>query len=238
MKLSEAMARLEAMGTEQNRKIYRRHGAKGELFGVSFANLKLLVKEIKKDHALAIALWKTGNVDARTLATMIADPAAFSSDELELWLGELSYYLLVDLFASLVAKGPHAKEKAEAWSASEDEWRARAGFDLVTRLAMDDASLSDAWFEEKLDEIRRRIHAAPNRTRDAMNSALIAIGGSRESLRDKAIAAARAIGKVEVDHGETGCKTPDAEQYILKMVSHRAKKKPTSKKKSGARSRA
>ena len=37
-------------------------------------------------------------------------------------------------------------------------------------------------------------------------------------------AAARRIGTVEVDHGETGCKTPDAEPYIKKTLAHRKKK--------------
>ena len=54
-----------------------------------------------------------------------------------------------------------------------------------------------------------------------MNMALISIGGSREALREKAIAASRRIGKVEVDHGETGCKTPVAEPYINKMWARR-----------------
>ena len=30
------------------------------------------------------------------------------------------------------------------------------------------------------------------------------------------VAVAKAIGKVEVDHGDTSCKTPDAVPYILK----------------------
>ena len=37
------------------------------------------------------------------------------------------------------------------------------------------------------------------------------------------LAAARRIGKVMVDHGDTSCKTPDAESYIIKCVEHRAK---------------
>ena len=47
---------LETLGTAQNRKIYRRHGAGGNLFGVSFANLNALKKGLKTDHALALAL--------------------------------------------------------------------------------------------------------------------------------------------------------------------------------------
>jgi hypothetical protein len=46
-------------------------------------------------------------------------------------------------------------------------------------------------------------------------------------LRDEAIAAARRIGKVEVDHGDTDCKTPDAVEYILKVEARR--KKPSAR---------
>ena len=31
------------------------------------------------------------------------------------------------------------------------------------------------------------------------------------------------IGKVEVDHGQTSCKTPDAASYMAKVLAHRAK---------------
>lgn len=48
MFLEEVMQQLEKYGTEQNRKTYKNHGAKEPLFGVSFANLKLLKKKLKK----------------------------------------------------------------------------------------------------------------------------------------------------------------------------------------------
>jgi 3-methyladenine DNA glycosylase AlkD len=44
------------------------------MFGVSYAALGKLKKQIKQEHALAEALWETGNHDARVLATMVADP--------------------------------------------------------------------------------------------------------------------------------------------------------------------
>lgn len=52
--------------------------------------------------------------------------------------------------------------------------------------------------------------------KEAMNSALIAIGIRNEDLERQTIGIAREIGKVEVDHGATSCKTPDAESYIKK----------------------
>jgi hypothetical protein len=57
-----------------------------------------------------------------------------------------------------------------------------------------------------------------------MNGALIGIGIAKPALRNKAIAAAKRIGKVEVDHGETNCKTPDAVTYIEKAVKRQSGK--------------
>ena len=53
MTYAEAMEQLEAMGTAQNRKVYRRHGIGEDLFGVSWANLGKLKKQVKVDHDLA-----------------------------------------------------------------------------------------------------------------------------------------------------------------------------------------
>ena len=53
---------------------------------------------------------------------------------------------------------------------------------------------------------------------------MISIGGRNSRLQRKAVAAAKRIGKVEVDHGETGCKTPDAVSYIKKKAAAYNKK--------------
>ena len=57
--------------------------------------------------------------------------------------------------------------------------------------------------------------------KDPPSRAVIAIGLRNANLEKRAIAAARRIGKVEVDHGDTSCKTPDAEPYILKASARK-----------------
>src|SRR3989304_5283911 len=99
MEMKEALAALEKEGTAQNRKVYARHGVGEDQYGVSYAALKALAKKIKTDHTLALALWGTGNHDARILATMIADPAAATSRELDAWSKDLDNYVLTDAFA-------------------------------------------------------------------------------------------------------------------------------------------
>ncbi len=225
MNFKEVMAELKEMGTEQNRKIYARHGAQKNMFGVSFANLKKLKKKIKKDTGLAKELWKTGNMDAMTLATMTIDPKEVEDGLIDAWVKEIDYYLLVDEFCkNMVANTPNAADRISAWTASDDEWIGRAGWSLLSNVAMQDTELPDDFFEGFIDTIEKNIHSAKNRTREAMNTALISIGIRNEKLHKKAMAAAKRVGEVEVNHGETSCKTPFAPEYMVKSWEHKQKK--------------
>ncbi|HDR4724225.1 DNA alkylation repair protein [Bacillus cereus group sp. Sample62] len=225
MLLEEVLQRLEEYGTEQNRKIFKNHGAKEPLFGVSFANLKLLKKKIKKDHDLAISLWKTKNMDAMTLATMIVDPKKVTTEQLNKWVEEVDYYCLMDVLMTAICTSPIAIERMEEWTKSDDEWIGRAGWSLLANIAIKNKKLHDDFFSPYLEEIKSNIHNEKNRKKEAMNSALIAIGIRNEDLERKAIEIAREIGKVQVDHGATSCKTPDAEPYIKKARERVEKKK-------------
>ena len=218
MRHAQVMEMLEGMGTEQNRKVYRRHGVREKMFGVSYANQNALRKTIGQDHDLAFSLWATGNHDAMVLATMIADPARADSSLLEKWARDLDSYVLSDALSGYVRKTPLARKKMERWGRSRGEWIGRTGWLLLAQIAMHDQELPDSYFQSHLETIRREIHTRKNRVRDAMNNALIAIGMRNARLRTLALAAAKRIGKVEVDHGETGCKTPDAAAYIARAL--------------------
>jgi 3-methyladenine DNA glycosylase AlkD len=228
MDLDETIAQLEALGTEQNRKTYRRHGVKGPQFGVSFANLDKLAKQLKKDksldrNALAGGLWASGIHDARMLAVKIADPAKIASADIDAWALDLDNYIVTDALGGLVGSSPFAREKMAAWVDSADEWISAAGWNILGQLAMQDESLPDDFFSPYLAEIAAQVHTRPNRTRYAMNNALIAIGIRDRLLEAQAMAAAKQVGVVEVDHGETSCKTPFAPDYIQKTWAHKEK---------------
>src|SRR3990172_1099061 len=98
MNAAEVLAELNKMGTEQNRKVYARHGVGPNMYGVSYANLGALKKKIKVDHGLALDLWASGNHDARVLATMIADPKQADDELLDGWVRDLDNYVLTDAF--------------------------------------------------------------------------------------------------------------------------------------------
>jgi 3-methyladenine DNA glycosylase AlkD len=222
MSFAEAMRELRNAASAQTKKTYLRHGATEPLFGVSFATLKELVKRIGVDQELALALWDTGNFDARNLAVKIADPHKMTPEELDRWAGDMTTRMCSGYVAMLAAEGPHGAAKAVEWLAPGSRNRG-AGWVLSGHLAQLDEKTPDSHFLARLADIEQSICSAPNAEREAMNMALIQIGCRNAALRKAATAAAKRIGKVEVDHGDTACKTPDAAAYIEKWAHSSSK---------------
>lgn len=228
------MAELKRLGTEQNRKVYARHGAPASMYGVSFANLYALQKQIKRNHDLARALWQSGNSDAQTLGALIADPDRATRAELESWAKSASWFMCVDYLAGFVARTPHALPLVKKWTGAKPELLKRAGYStlgsLIKNGAHDGQPLDTALIAAHLAAIEREIHTAPNRAREAMNSCLITIGIYCEPLHKGAIAAAKRIGKVEIEHAKgTNCKDFIATDEIAKGRAHRAKEAKVSR---------
>ncbi len=121
-----------------------------------------------------------------------------------------------------------AKVRTKKWIAARDEWKCTTGWDMLAGLAESD-EFTDSELESYIEVIERDIHKAKNRVKYSMNNAVIAIG-LRPKLQKKVIAAAKRIGKVEVDHGKTACTTPDAASYIAKTLAYRKKKSKTKKR--------
>lgn len=225
MTKTQAMKALQTAGTAQNRKIYGRHGVKDPSFGVSYANMGKLKKQIGIDRELSVALWKTGNHDARVLACMIGDSDAAGRAELNAAVRKINNYVLADAFTSYVGRGALRLDRALKWKNSRHEFTGQVGWGLIASVALHEgAEVDGAFFRHRLAEIEGGIDSAENRVRHSMNQALIAIGMRGPSLRKSAEAAARRIGVVEVDHGQTSCKTPAALPYLAKAWDHRNRK--------------
>ena len=232
MTKTEAMKELRANGSAQTRKIARRHGVESDMFGVSYAFLGKMKRKIKTDQRLAEQLWATGNYDARFLATMVAEPSRMTATTLKSWANDLEDRHLAAALSNVVAEAPSAKKLMGKWTSARNEMLACAGWHTLASLARQENDLDDASFEKYLEKIETRIHGSKNWVRYAMNNALINIGVRNPKLEKIAIAAAVRIGTVEVDHGETGCKTPEAVSYIKKTVAYNKKK--TAKKRRSA----
>ena len=199
-------------------------------------NFGKLKKEIRTDHTLAEALWTTGNFDARVLATMIADPQALTAKTVDTWVKDLSNYGITGTFAVLVRQSPLGPKRMDRWMKSANEWICSLGWSVLGGLPSRE-ELPDTFFESYLKTIEATIHSSKNRVRYNMNMALISIGVRSAGLHRKAAAAARRIGTVVVDHGKTGCKTPDAVSHMDKTLAHRAKQAAAHQKRNTTRKR-
>lgn len=215
MELEQVMQELEALGSEQTRRTWRRHGAAEPLFGVKFGDLGKLQKRIKVDHGLAKALWATGNHDARLLACMVADAGKATAAELKAWAAEVKDAGTAEALAAFAARTPVAAKLREAWLA--DTKLQRAGWSLVAHTAKDGQALDEAACLDLIRRIETGIHGAENWTRRTMMYALLGLGGRSVPLRQAAEAAIQRIGPVAFDPGDTACEFPDPLPYLARM---------------------
>jgi len=217
MSAREVLSTLKKLGKPQTAAIYRKHGAGDNVFGVLTSDIGRLQKKIKVDHSLAMDLWKTRNAEARMLALQVADPDRVSRAVADKFVKEGPVRFVGCYLSALVARSAIADTTMRDWMKSRDELTREMGYGvLAARLKSDPGSVSDADAGKILATIENEIHGSANWARYAMNNAVIAIGVFKPALQSRAIESARRIGKVEVDHGDTSCKTPNAVAYIEK----------------------
>ena len=220
MTVKEVMKTLESMGSEQTRKIYKRHGATCEIYGVKVADLKTIVKKVKKDHDLSLGLYETGNGDAMYLAGLIADETKISKSDLKKWAKQSTWYMTSEYTVPWVAaETKHSEALADEWIKSKSENVASTGWATWGCIATlkDDSDLDIKKLKSMIDQVGKTIHDQPNRVRYAMNGFVLAVGGTVSSLTDHAVKVAEKIGKVSVNVGETACKVPFVPDYLQKM---------------------
>ena len=220
MTLKEVMSELKKLGTEQTRKTFLRHGAREPFFGVKVGDLKVIQKKVKKDYELSLQLYDTGNSDAMYLAGLIADPDKMTKADLKKWVKGAYWNMIAGYTVPWVAsESRHGRELALEWIDSNDEMVSTAGWSTYASLVAikPDEELDQEEIEKLLTRVKNEIGSAPNRTRYAMNNFVIAVGGYVAPLMGKAKAAAKAIGTVEVDMGDTSCNVPVAMDYIEKI---------------------
>ncbi|WP_438349323.1 DNA alkylation repair protein [Paenibacillus sp. FA6] len=222
MTFIEVMAQLEELGTEQTKTTFIRHGAQEPLFGVRIGDLKKLVKQVKKDQPLALALYNSGNSDAMYLAGLSVNPKTMTKEQLQTWVSKAYWYMPAEYtVAGVTAESNFALELAREWLLSDTEsiatcgWSTYANYASIT--ADEDLDLDE--IRSLLHQVQTTIHGERNRVRYTMNTFVITIAAYVEPLHQEAVQVANEIGKIHVDVGQTACKVPLATEYIEKIES-------------------
>ncbi|MCC6281454.1 MAG: DNA alkylation repair protein [Saprospiraceae bacterium] len=219
MTAESILQELQHMGTEQTKKTFMRHGAQEPFFGVKVGDMKTIVKRVKKDHALSLALYDSGNSDAMYLAGLIADEKKISKSDLQHWAEKAYWYMISEYTVAWVAsESPYGWELALEWIESDREQIATAGWATLSNLCTikPDSALDQDHLRRLLDRVAKTIHQSPNRVRYTMNGFVVSCGICVVPLSDYAIGIAEKIGTVHVDVGDTSCQVPLATGYIQK----------------------
>lgn len=226
MTLQEAMQQLEALGNEKVRARNKRLGAGDEQFGVQMGDLRKVAAKIKRDHALALALWETGNLDARLLATLVLEPKRLSGAEIEGMVRAATVAWLADWLNSyVVQEHPEKEALRQKWMAlnaakvaegAGDSWAARAGWNLTAqRIGKSPEGLD---LPALLDRIEAEMPLAPPETQWTMNNCLAGIGIHFPEHRVRAVAIGERLGIFRDYPVSKGCTSPFAPIWIAEMV--------------------
>ena len=194
-RLGAVMDELADKASEKGRAGMARYGINVEnAFGVSVYELRRMAKRLGADHDLALALWATGNHEARILACMVDDPAVVTATQMEAWAADFDSWDVCDQVTSnLFDKTPFAYDKVREWSGAEDQWVKRAAFATAAALAVQDKRAPDEPFLGILALVGREAGDGRNFVKKAVNWALRNIGKRNAALHTAAIETAEAI---------------------------------------------
>ena len=142
MTTKEILDELKLYGSDSIKKVFFKHGAKEPFYGVKVADLKKIQKKIKKNYALSLELYDTGNTDAMYLAGLIADDKKMTKENLNHWVKNAYWYMISEFTVAWVAaESNFGHEMALEWIKSSEENIASAGWatyaNLVTLLPDD-----------------------------------------------------------------------------------------------------
>ena len=215
--LKETLVQLEALGNEKVRAQNSRNGAGNNQFGVRLGDIRNLATKIKANHALGIALWKTGNIDARLLAILLINPKNLPGDELDRMVRSVGFVQVADWLNSyLVKKYPDKETLRQRWMADDDPWIARAGWSLTSeRIGKNPEGLD---LPALLDRIESEMGDAAPEAQWTMNFCLAGIGIHFPKYRKRATTIGETLGIYRDYPVSKGCTSPFAPIWIREIV--------------------
>ena len=217
MTRDEALARLEALGSDRLRARNAKRGVTGAQFGVKLGDIRKLAEGIKADHALALELWDTGNLEARLLAVLLMKPKEVSAAGLNQLVRSNRQMPVSDWLNAYVVKSHPEKEPLrQRWMQSDHPMAARAGWSLTAeRVAKSPEGLD---LSALLDRIEAEMATAEPEPKWTMNNTLAAIGIHHPEHRARALAIGENLGIYRDYPTPPGCTSPFAPTWIGEMV--------------------
>ncbi len=195
MTKEEALKQLQLFGSKKNIEGMKRFNIYcTKTFGVSAPNIRLLAKQIKTDHLLALQLWDSENHDARILATLLADPLSANLTQLDQWANDIENWAQCDACCTeYFRKTKYAESLPYRWTINKKEFVRRAGLVLIASMAVHHKEKDDDFFIQYFPLIKQYSTDERNFVKKGVNWVLRQIGKRNMRLHKKAILLAKEI---------------------------------------------
>jgi len=188
-------------------------------YGIGLTVLRKLAKQIGRDRALAMVLWRSGVYDAKIIALLIDDPKQITREQAEAQVEELEQGYLAHVFSSCdatLAKTAFVVELASDWTRSKDLMRRRCGYGLIYEISKSKkkSAPEDAYFLEHIERIDKSYAKVDRLVLLAMGGALVGMGKRNRTLNTATLKVAKKIGPIEFGSDESKCDPFDVVKHL------------------------
>jgi 3-methyladenine DNA glycosylase AlkD len=162
--------------------------------GVRMGDIQQLGKQLGRDHALTLQLWKTGVYEARMLCAYVDEIERVTPARMDSQARDFDNWAICDtLCFALWVRSPHAFEKINAWSDHRDEFVRRAAFALLASAALKNKDSPEAEFRRSLKLIEKAATDERNFVKKAVSWALRSVGERSLALNKAALTLAKKL---------------------------------------------
>lgn len=218
--VKDILSQLKSKGDEKVRSYNIRNGAGDKQFGVKLGDIRVVAKKIKPNHALALALWETGHLEAQLLATLLIKAKDLSATEMERMVKSVTVVQVSEWLHSYVTKEHADKESLrQKWMTINNPMAARAGWRLTAgRVARSPEGIDVVAL---LNRIEAEMATADPLVQWTMNNCLAEIGINFPEHRQRALAIGEKLGIYRDYPCSPGCTSPFAPIWINEMVKRK-----------------
>jgi 3-methyladenine DNA glycosylase AlkD len=195
----DAVATLKRLSSRKVLDGYARYGIPSDrAMGIPVGTIQGVAKKLGRNHALALALWKTGWYEARMLAVFVAEPDRVTPALMDRWCGDFDNWGITDTACfKLFDRNPNAMRKIAQWSKLRGEFQKRAAFALLASAAAHAKTLPDTAFVSCFPLIQAGAGDERNFVMKGVSWALRAVGHRNPTLHARAVALASTLAESE-----------------------------------------
>lgn len=191
---AEIVAHLETLRSERNIAGMARYGIRTDAaLGISNFDLRRIARLVRRDHARAVELWKTGVREARMLALYTAEPGRLMPEEARRWAADFASWEIVDAAADLFVEARLEALLVPEFADDGREFVRRAAFAMIAGAAVHLKREPDATLLAWLPLIERHAGDGRNFVKKAVNWALRNIGKRNMACHAPALALAERL---------------------------------------------